>query len=122
VATPPINDLPTAPSIPLTPEVRAAYQDLYNKIQAELDNTMDLAAIQALNPRLAEIDQILTKDDLYKLSANTVALNVLQKQISDTNRSLDKLHAQITSIASHFQKAADILAAIEKVLTLIPGV
>ena len=120
MATPPVSNLPTAPSIPLTPEVRAAYQDLYNKIQAQLDSTMDLAVIQALNPQLAAVDLVLTKDDLYKLNANTAALNALQKQISNTNQSLDKLHAEITSIASHFQRAADILAAIEKVRSLVP--
>jgi hypothetical protein len=122
VATQPVSNLPTAPSIPLTPEVRAAYQNLYNKIQAQIDSTMDLAAIQALNPQLAAVDQVLTKDDLYKLNANTAALNALQKLINDTNQGLDKLHAQITSIASHFQMAADILAAIEKVRSLVPGV
>ncbi len=121
MATPPVDNLPANPTIPLTPEVRAAYQDLYNKIQAGIDSTMDLAAVQALNTWWAEVDQVLTKDDEYKLSADTAIFEALKKQINYTNQGLKTLRDQISSIASHFAMAGDIVAAIDKVFTLIPG-
>jgi hypothetical protein len=119
VTTPPVGNLPTNPTIPLTPEVRKAYQDLYNKIQAELDGTMDEAAIEALNAWQPEVDQVLRKDDLCRLSADTAIFGALQKQINYTNQGLKTLRDQISSIASHFAMAADIIAAIDKVLTLV---
>ena len=120
MATPPVSNLPTDPVIPLTPELRAAYQDLYNKIQAQLDSTMDLAVIQALNAWQPEVDQVLRKDDLCKLASNTASFDALRKQINHTNEGLETLKGQISSIASHFAMAAEILAAITKVLSLIP--
>jgi hypothetical protein len=121
VTTPPVGNLPASPSIPLTPEVRAAYQDLYNKIQAELDSTMDAAAIEALNAWQPEVDQVLRKDELYTLAKDTTAFDALRKQINYTNQGLETLRNQISSIASHFAMAGDIIAAIDKVLTLVPG-
>ena len=119
---PPVNNLlPDAPFIPLAPEVRAAYRNLYNKIQAALDNTMDLAVTQALNPWWKEVDQVLTKDDLYKLAKDTTAFDALRKQIDYTNTGLKTLKDQIASIASHFAMASDIIAAIDAVLALVPG-
>lgn len=121
MATPPQGNLPANPTIPLTPEVRAAYQDLYDKIQAALDSTMDAATVEALNTWQPEVDQVLRKDDLYKLSADTAIFSALQKQIKSTNQGLVTLRNQISSIASHFTMAADIIAAIDKVLKLVPG-
>jgi hypothetical protein len=102
--------------------VEEAYQDLLKKIQAGIDSTMDLATIQALNMWWAEVDQVLTKNRLYKLSADTDIFEALQKQINYTNQGIKTLRDQISSIASHFAMAGDIIAAIGKVLTLIPGV
>ncbi|MFZ0302621.1 MAG: hypothetical protein WAL75_08050 [Terracidiphilus sp.] len=122
MATPPGSKLPASPTIPLTPDVKAAYQDLYNKMQAALDSTMDADVVEALNAWQPQVDRILKQDDEYKLSADTSIFAALQQQISDTNKGLKTLQAQISSIASHFAMAGDIIAAIDKVLTLIPGV
>jgi septal ring factor EnvC (AmiA/AmiB activator) len=121
MATPPVNNLPANPSIPLAPAVRAAYQDLYDKIQAGIDSTMDLATVQALNPWRDEVDQVLTKDDEYKLSEDTAIFEALQKQINYTNQGLKTLRDQISTIASRFAMAGDVIAAIDKVLSLFPG-
>lgn len=114
--------LPAGVSIPLSPEVRAAYQDLYSKVQAEIDSTMDAAVLEALNPQLNEVDQVLTKDDEYRLTQDTAVFAALKTQISSTNQGLKTLRAQIASIASHFGTAGTIIAAIDKVLSLVPGV
>jgi len=116
-----MSNLPAAPQIPLGADVRAAYQDLYDKMQAQIDRTMDLAVIEALNTWQPQVELVLTKDDLYRLSADTAAFEALQKQINYTNEGLRALRAQILAIASHFTMAADILAAIDEALKLLPG-
>jgi hypothetical protein len=122
VTTLPVNNLPANPTIPLTPEVRAAYQDLYNKMQAAIDSTMDLATLQALNAWHPKLEQVLTQDDKYKLSADSAIFESLQSQINYVNQGLKTLRDQISSITSHIAMAGDIIAAIDKVLTLVPGV
>jgi hypothetical protein len=122
VTPPHADNLPANPTIPLAPDVRAAYEDLYKKIQAEIDGTMDAAVVEALNRWQPEVDQVLRKDDLYKLSADTAILVALQKQIDSTNQGLKTLRDQISSIASHFAMAGEILGAIDTVLKLVPGI
>ena len=117
----PIGTTPLpAYTIPLTPDVKAAYQDLYKKVQTAIDSTMDLATIEALNKWWPEIDQVLTKDDEYKLTQDKNIFTALQKQIKFVNDGMKELRDQIAAIASHFAMAADIIAAIDKILTLIP--
>jgi hypothetical protein len=122
VTTLPVNNLPVNPDIPLSPEVRAAYEDLYNKMQVAIDGTMDLATLQALNAWQPKVEQMLTEDDNYKLNADTAIFDSLQKQINYVNQGLKTLRDQISSIASHIAVAGDVIAAINKVLTLVPGV
>ena len=111
--------MPPQPPIPLTPELRAAYQDLYNQIEVAIEGTADPVALQALNAQQAQVDDILRKDDLYRLGANTTAFNALLKQINDTNSGLKTLQGQIASTASHFATADKIIGAISKVFGLL---
>ena len=108
--------LTASPLIPLSDEARAAYHDLYTKIEAEIENTTDLIALEALNPLLAQIDDVLDKDELYQIGKNTDAFNAALKQLNDTNGNLKTLQTQINATASHFKTAGDILGAITKVL------
>lgn len=121
MTTPPPGSIPAPPTIPLTPEVRAAYQDLSDKIEAAIESTEDTATLEALNPWQAEVDDILTKDNICRFAANTESFSALLNQINSTNSGLKTLQGQIASISSHFAMAGDILAAIDKVLTLVPG-
>ncbi len=118
-------ELPAAPepvTIPLSTEVRQAYQDLYDAIEAAIETTKDTAVLEALNARQADVDNVLTKDDMYRLHANTALFKALMQQIDDTNEGLETLQKQISSIAAGFNEAGQVLAAINKVLSLIPGV
>ncbi len=114
--TPPI---PASPTLPLTPEARAAYEDLYAKLQDEFENTSNPVALQALNGPLVNVSNILTKDDMYRLHQNTALFKALLQQINDTNADLKTLSDQITSVASAFNTAGTILEAVNKVLTLV---
>ncbi len=121
MSTPPPGNIPASPTIPLPDAVRAAYQDLYAKLETAIENTTDVAALEALNTAQLNVDNTLTKDNMYRIEANTELFQALLQQINDTNSGLKTLQDQITSIASHFATAADIIAAINKVLTLVPG-
>lgn len=121
MSTPNAASLPAGVSIPLTADVKAAYQDLYDKIQAAIESTMDEAALEALNPQWYEVDQVLTKDDEYRLSQNTAVFAALKTQIDSTNQGLKTFRAEIESIASHFAMAGAVIAAVDKLFSLIPG-
>jgi hypothetical protein len=122
VTTLPVNKLPANPAIPLSADARAAYQDLYNKMQTAIDSTMDLATLQALNAWQPKVELVLTEDDNYKLNADTALFDSLQQQINYVNQGLKTLRDQISSITSHVAMAGEIIAAINKVLTLVPGI
>lgn len=109
-------------TIPLSTEVRKAYQDLYDSIEAAIEGKKDAALLEALNAKQADVDNVLTKDDMYRLHANTELFQALCKQIKDTNEGLEALQKQISSIAAGFNEAGQVLAAITKVLTLVPGI
>lgn len=119
MSTQPPAGLPASPVIPLSAELKAAYQDLYNKIEAAIESTTDVTALEALNAQQAQVDDVLQKEAIYELGANTVAFNALLTQVNDTNAGLKTLQAQICATASHFQTAADILGAIDKVFGLL---
>jgi hypothetical protein len=111
---------PSPPTIPLTPEIRAAYEDLYDKYEAEIEITTNLGVREALLASQTDVDDILSKDRMYRFDANTAALGELLTQIQGTNEDLVKLKAQIAAITSEISTAGEILAAINKVLTLVP--
>jgi uncharacterized protein (DUF2342 family) len=121
MATPSPVIPPAAPTIPLTDEIRAAYQDLYAKIETEIENTADVGILQALNTSQADVNNVLTMDAMYRLHADTAQFAALLKQINHTNDGLKTLQDQIGAIASHVAQAGAILGAISKVLTLVAG-
>lgn len=119
--TSPPTTPPAPPTIPLTPELRSAYQNLLDKYQTAIENTADPGILGALNSSRTNVDNVLTKDAMYRLEANTALYDALLQQINGTNDELEALKAQILAISSGISTFGDILGAINKVLTLIPG-
>lgn len=117
----PTPPTPNLPAIPLTPDLRAAYADLYSKYETAIENTRDPGAKVTLMASQLDVQNILTKDDMYRLQANTALYTALLHQITTTNTNLASLKTQIESITSHISTFGDILAAITKVLTLVPA-
>ena len=121
MATPSPAIPPGAPTIPLTDEIRAAYEDLNTKIESAIEATADAAILAALNASQQDVDDILTKDTQYRLHANTALFAALLAQINQTNDGLKTLQGQIAATASHIAAAGAVIGAIGKVLTLVPG-
>lgn len=113
--------LPASPTIPLSDDVRAAYDDLYDKLEAEYQSNPDATTRETIGTVRDNVSNILTKDDMCKFSQDTALFQALVGQINDTNAGLKTLQGQIAATASHFQTAASILGAISRVLTLLPG-
>lgn len=112
--------VPARPTIPLTNEVRDAYQNLFDRMQDAIERTTNVALLEALNTWQGEVDDVLTKDNMYRIKASSALFDALLEQINDTNEGLEKLKKQIESIATGFQIAGQVLAAIDKVLSLVP--
>lgn len=112
---------PPVPVIPLTPELRSAYRNLLDTYQTAIENTTDPGVLQALNSSRTNVDNVLTKDAMYRIESTTALYDTLLQQISGTNDELKALQAQILAISSGISTFGDVLNAIDKVLTLIPG-
>jgi hypothetical protein len=120
LTTPPATPA-SPPSIPLAPAVLAAYRNLYNKYEDAIENATDPNLLAALNASQAQVDDILTKDAMYRLHADTALFQALLEQINGTNADLAKLKAQIAAIASGISTAGEIIGAINNVLSLFPA-
>jgi hypothetical protein len=113
---------PPVPVIPLTPELRSAYQDLLNIYEVAIESTTDPGVLEALNSSRTNVDNVLTKDAMYRIESTTALYDELLQQINGTNDELKALQAQILAISSGISTFGDVLNAISKVLTLlIPG-
>ena len=108
--------------LPLSQEIRTAYLELSDKYQLAIMSTADVGVLQALVASKLDVDNILTKDNLYRINKATEQFDQLLKQIQCTNADLVRLKAEIAAVAGNIDTAADILAAISKVLTLVPGI
>ena len=116
--TPP-GSLPVSPTIPLPDPLRAAYEDLYDKLETQYQSTADPTVLEAVGPQRDNVKSILTKDDMYKLSQDTAIFKALLAQINATNDGLKTLQAQINATAAHFQTASSILGAVSNVFSLL---
>ena len=113
---------PTAPTIPLSPEVRTAYEDLYAKNQTAIEGTLDFDLLSALNASQLDIGGLLSSDDQYRLNADSAQFQAMLTQINTTNGGLKTLQTKIAGIAGGVAKFGTVVGAIDKVLSLIPGV
>ena len=117
MSTPPIGNPLATPTIPLSDGLRAAYKDLYDKLEAQYQATADATVLGAIGPVRDNVSNILTKDDEYKFNQDSALFQALQAQIASTNQGLATLQTQIQATAAHFSTAGSILAAITKVFT-----
>lgn len=115
----PSTNLPAAPTIPLSDDLRSAYTDLYTKLEIEYQSNPDATAREAIEPQKVNVSNILTKDNMYRWDQDTALFQALQAQICSTTNGLKTLQTEIQKTAAHFQTASDIVGAITKVLGLL---
>lgn len=112
---------PPAPTIPLAPAVRAAFEDLNSKIETAIEATADPGVLQTLNAWQQSVHDVLTKDNECKLHADTALFAELLKQINNTNDALKALKDQLKAIAGHIAEVGAVIGAVNKVITLVAG-
>jgi hypothetical protein len=108
------------PAIPLSPDVRAAYQDIYAKNQAAIEATADFDLLTALNASQLNIGGLISADDQYRLNADTAQFQAMLAQINATNSGLKTLQTKIAGIAGGISTFGAVVGAIDKVLSLVP--
>jgi hypothetical protein len=113
---------PATPAIPLSPDVRTAYKALYDENQAAIEATGDFELLEALNASQSNIGGLLSADDQYRLNADTAQFQAMLKQINATNNGLKTLQTKIAGIAGGVAKFGAVVGAINKVLSLVPGI
>lgn len=113
---------PLPPTLPLSADIRAAYEDTYAKNQAAIEGTTDFDLLTTLNASQDDVGGLLSADDAYRIHADSAAFQALLAQISTTNKGLKVLQTKIAGIAGDIGKFALVAGAITKVLSMVPGI
>lgn len=113
---------PLPPTLPLSAEIRAAYEDLYAKNQAAIEGTIDVGVLAALNDSNDAIGSLLSADDAFHIHADSAAFQALLTQIGTTNAGLKVLQAKVDKVAGDIGKFSMVASAINKVLSMVPGI
>jgi len=107
------------PSIPLTADQRTAYEALYDKNEAAIQGTTDVDLLKTLNDTQLNIGNLLSADDQYHIQQDTAQFKALLTAINTTNDGLKDLKKKIAGVATKISIFGDVLAAVNKVLTLV---
>jgi hypothetical protein len=110
-----------SPQIPLSPSVKAAYVALNAKIEEAIESSPPLDVLVSLNAAQTEVDEVLSEDTEAELKADTALFNDLKSRIDAVSTRLKDLKVQLAGIASDISVAGDVIEAIDKVLSLLPG-
>ena len=106
------------PTIPLSTDVRASYQDVYAKNQAAINNTNDFDLLKLLNASQRDVGNLLQADDQYRIHADDGQFQAILTQIGTTNTGLKALQTKIAGIAGGISTFGAVVGAINQVLSL----
>ena len=109
------------PTIPLTPETRQAYQDLYDKAELAVESTADGTILGSLNDTKDAIGAVLSEDNKARLAQDDASFKAVQAAIDAANKAMKKLAADIASVASTIKIFGDVAAGINQLLGLVSG-
>jgi hypothetical protein len=113
---------PLPPTLPLSADIRAAYEDVYAKNQAAIEGTTDFELLTSLNDSNDAIGSLLSADDQFHIHSDSAMFQTLLTQIGVTNKGLKVLQTKIAGIAGDIGKFAMVASAINKVLSMVPGI
>jgi hypothetical protein len=110
------------PTIPLSPDVRAAYKAVYDENEAALETANDFELTKSLNASQLAIGNLLQADDEYQFQANDAQFQAVLTQLTTTNNGLRTLQTKISQIAGGISTFGAVVGAINKVLKMVPGI
>jgi fumarate hydratase class II len=112
---------PATPAIPLTPETRQAYEDLYAKAELAVQATADGTILGSLNDTKDAIGAVISADNEARLKQDDASFKAVEAQIAAANDAMKKLAADIASVASKIKIFGQVAAGINQVLGLVSG-
>lgn len=110
------------PEIPLSVELRTAYEELDAQYEDAIENTSDPALHASLLASQDAVGQVISLDNDARIKQNTDAFSALLGQMNVTNQGLSDLKDQIDRVTGHIAMFAGIVNGINKVLSLFPGI
>lgn len=101
----------------LTPEVRRAYEELYESAKRAFEQTNDPGEIQNLGDIELRIGEVLAADDLVRIRQDAAEVAALKKAVSDANAELKQAQRAIEKGAKKGGLLDRVMAGITKVLS-----
>lgn len=113
---------PALVSVPLSAEVRAAYQATHDQADLAMQKTANTALLLSLDDTRLNAAAVISRDNEYRINANDATYQALTAQISKTNDSMKNLLAQIAGIANTIKEVADVADGIAAALAMAPKI
>jgi hypothetical protein len=110
------------PTLPLSPDARQAYIDLYDKAELAVQATSDATILGSLNDSKDAIGAVLSADNEARLQQDDASFKALQAQLQTANDSLKKLKSDIAGVATQISIFGQVAAGIDKVISLFLGI
>ena len=98
-----------------------AYQALFDALGRAYWEASTVENKDLIHGAQESVGEIITAIDEQELADNTALFNQLAPKIKATNDALKKIQDQINNITRNISTAASVLAAIAKVLSLVPA-
>lgn len=103
------------------PDPGAAYQAAYDALGRAYWDASDIQSKDLIHGTQEAIGDILTAIDGQQLATNTALFIELTPKIKAINVALTQIQTEITKITKNINTAANVIAAINKVMSLFPN-
>ena len=109
-------------TIPLTPETRQAYKDLYAKAELAVQSTSDGTILGSLNDTKDAIGAVISADNKARLAQDDASFKAVQTAINTASDSMKKLAGDIAGVAKKIKIFGDVASGINTLLTLVSAI
>lgn len=107
------------PEIPLSPDVRKMYEDLYAKAELAVQATSDGTILGSLNDTKDAIGAVLSADNEARIAQDDASFKAVAAQIKIANDAMKKLAADIAGVASKIKIFGDVASGIAQLLSFV---
>ena len=112
----------TIPPVLQNPDLGDTYQETYDAIGRAYWDASDVASKDLIHGTQEAMAKIITAIDEDDLAHNTTLFMELRPKINAVNAALEEIKDNIAKITKNIDTAEDVLAAINKLLSLMPGI
>lgn len=102
------------------PDLGKSYEDLYNILKRMYWEASTLECKDEVHGVMEEVGDIIDQLDEQSLEDNTASFASLQPKIAAANAALQKVSSDVAKITKNISTAANAVAAISKILALVP--